>query len=43
MNNIEAHIKSVNEKLQQLVKKHIAQCPGNYKIHRALIIKIDNN
>lgn len=24
MNNFEAHIKSVNEKLQQLVKKHVA-------------------
>ena len=24
MNNLEAHIKSVNEKLQQLLKKHLA-------------------
>lgn len=24
MNNLEAHIKSVNEKLQQLIKKHVA-------------------
>ena len=24
MNNLEAHIKSVNEKLQQLLKKHVA-------------------
>ncbi len=36
MNNLETHIKSVNEKLQQLLKKHIALKKDNENLREEL-------
>ena len=36
MNNLEAHIKSVNEKLQQLLKKHVALKKENDNLRNEL-------
>ncbi len=34
MNNLEAHIKVINEKLQQLLKKHLALKKRKWKFNK---------